>query len=483
MRSSGILLHITSLPETPFVGDMGPVAYRFVDFLKASGQKVWQILPLNPTHSAYGNSPYTSFSLFAGNPILISLEKLAEYGLLRREELPEERGKGKAEYDKAYEVKEKLLRAAFERFRGGEDFERFCEENAFWLEDYALFEALRRKLGHRWEEWGDDIKRRRDLEGLRRRMGEELEFFRFVQFIFYRQWHELKSYANSKGIKVMGDLPIYPAYHSADVWSNPHLFKLDTQLRPTHVAGVPPDYFSETGQLWGNPVYNWKTHEEEGFRWWVYRFAHAMKLFDILRIDHFRGYVAYWEVPYGEETAVKGRWVEVPYRELFRKVFDVAEPCRLVAEDLGYITPDVELFRRELGIPGMRVLQFGFLEEDSPHLPHNCTEEVYLFTGTHDNPPLRGWFRKLPSAERENLRRYLGFIPSEEEVCEKLIRLSYLSRAKVVILPMQDVLCLGEEARMNTPAKAEGNWLWRLEEIPGEEVSLHLKDLTKIYGR
>jgi len=482
MRIAGVLLPVTSLPGAPYVGDIGPSAYRFVEFLEMAGQRIWQVLPLTPTHPKLGNSPYNPLSLFGGNPLLLSLEKLREEGLLLEEELPKG-GEGKeVDYEKAHQVKGKLLRLAYGRFRGGEEFERFCEENEFWLEDYALFCALVERFGLNWENWDESIRRRENLSGLVRAFRDEIRFYKFLQFFFFKQWLELKEFANSRGVKLFGDLPLYPSYWSADVWANPHLFKLDKNLRPTHQAGVPPDYFSQTGQLWGNPVYNWRAHEEEGFLWWIKRFRHSLRLYDLLRLDHFRGYIAYWEVPYGERTAVRGRWAEAPGEALLKKVLSFTQACRLVAEDLGYITPEVELLRRELGIPGMRVLQFGFLERNSQHLPHNCSEEFLLYTGTHDNPPIRGWYEVCGEEEKENLRDYLGFLPKAEEVCEFLLRLAYMSRARAVIVPIQDILCLGNEARMNTPGKAEGNWRWRLENLP-QELSSHLMELTHVYGR
>lgn len=476
MRVAGILLHITSLPSPFGIGDLGPTAYQFVDFLYASGQKLWQVLPLNPTCVEHGNSPYFSISLFAGNPLLISPELLCKDGLLSEKDLEGCQVQGdKVDYPTAWSIKENILEKAYRNFSENDEYRNFLEENAYWLEDFCRFKVLKDKYRKPWNVWESE-----SIKGLEDKIKKE----KFLQFVFFKQWKALKAYANSKGIKIMGDLPIYPAFDSSDVWSNKDLFKLDEHNSPYVVAGVPPDYFSKEGQLWGNPVYNWERLKEEGFSWWIRRIRHNLRLFDLLRLDHFRGFVAYYEVPASEKTAVRGRWVSAPAEEFFTKLKEEFPDFPFVAEDLGLITKDVEDIRDRFGFPGMKVLVFAFESENHPYMPHNHNKNSFVYTSTHDNMPVRGWYlQELDPSSKERLFRYLGRELSEEDVSYALIRLAYMSVSKACVVPMQDLLNLGQDARMNTPGKKEGNWEWRLKDMPDDELSFKLKELCLTYGR
>jgi len=476
VRVAGILLHITSLPSPFCIGDLGPTAYQFVDFLYASGQKLWQVLPLNPTCVEHGNSPYFSISLFAGNPLLISPELLCKDGLLSEKDLEGCQVQGdKVDYPTAWSIKENILEKAYRNFSENDEYRNFLEENAYWLEDFCRFKVLKDKYRKPWNVWESE-----SIKGLEDKIKKE----KFLQFVFFKQWKALKAYANSKGIKIMGDLPIYPAFDSSDVWSNKDLFKLDEHNSPYVVAGVPPDYFSKEGQLWGNPVYNWERLKEEGFSWWIRRIRHNLRLFDLLRLDHFRGFVAYYEVPASEKTAVRGRWVSAPAEEFFTKLKEEFPDFPFVAEDLGLITKDVEDIRDRFGFPGMKVLVFAFESENHPYMPHNHNKNSFVYTSTHDNMPVRGWYlQELDPSSKERLFRYLGRELSEGDVSYALIRLAYMSVSKACVVPMQDLLNLGQDARMNTPGKKEGNWEWRLKDMPDDELSFKLKELCLTYGR
>jgi len=476
VRVAGILLHITSLPSPFGIGDLGTTAYQFVDFLYTSGQKLWQVLPLNPTCVEHGNSPYFSISLFAGNPLLISPELLYKDGLLSEKDLEGCQVQGdKVDYPTAWSIKENILEKAYRNFSENDEYRNFLEENAYWLEDFCRFKVLKDKYRKPWNVWESE-----SIKGLEDKIKKE----KFLQFVFFKQWKALKAYANSKGIKIMGDLPIYPAFDSSDVWSNKDLFKLDEHNSPYVVAGVPPDYFSKEGQLWGNPVYNWDRLKEEGFSWWIRRIRHNLRLFDLLRLDHFRGFVAYYEVPASEKTAVRGRWVSAPAEEFFAKLREEFPDFPFVAEDLGLITKDVEDIRDRFGFPGMKVLVFAFESENHPYMPHNHDKNSFVYTSTHDNMPVRGWYlQELDPSSKERLFRYLGRELSEEDVSYTLIRLAYMSVSKACIVPMQDLLNLGQDARMNTPGKKEGNWEWRLKDMPDDELSFKLKELCLTYGR
>ncbi len=495
-RGSGILLHITSLPSSYGIGDLGPWAYRYAGFLAQAKQSYWQILPLNPTSPAYGNSPYSSLSAFAGNTLLISPDLLLEEGWLTREEIepipsfPEDR----CNYTGVLPYKEGLLEKAYQRFRATpkarDRFEAFCSSQSAWLDDFSLFVVIKRHLqGQIWNQWPRDLRdrKRESVQAMEGRYREEVEKEKFLQFLFFKQWCAFKEHCNRKGIQLLGDLPIYINFDSADVWVNPLIFKLDEEKNPSFVSGVPPDYFSSTGQLWGNPVYHWDKLRETGFEWWIDRMAHHFRSFDAVRIDHFRGLVAYWEVPAGEETAVKGRWVEVPVRDFFKALLKRFFHLPIIAEDLGLITPDVREVLHQFGLPGMKVLLFAFGEDHPmhPYLPHTYERNCLVYTGTHDNNTIRGWFEKEASPDdKRRLFRYLGRQVPDDEIHLELIRLAMMSVARISIFPMQDLLGLGEEARMNRPGATWGNWEWRLR--PGElteAITGKLLEMTEIYGR
>ena len=494
-RESGILLHLTSLPSEYGIGDLGPEAYRFADFLEASGQRLWQVLPLNPTDPAFANSPYSSPSALAANPLLLSPEVLVEEGYLRREEtatvpdFPREF----VDYGPVSDYKRRLFELAHARFRQGwdrTDFQRFCSENAGWLEDYALFAALREHFHKRpWNEWPVEI-RERDPESLprvRERLGEKVELEQFLQYLAHRQWMSLKSYCSGKGIRVFGDIPIYVNFDSADVWTHTSLFNLDENRRPVTVAGVPPDYFSKTGQRWGNPVYRWEVLKETGYAWWVERIRRNLSLFDLVRIDHLRGLVSFWQVPAAEPTAVNGSWVQGPGDDFFRTLLRHFPSAPFIAEDLGIITQDVRDLMDRFQFPGMKVLLFAFGEElpTSPYAPHNHVENCLVYTGTHDNNTARGWYEsELTPEDRERINLYLGRAVGADEIAGELVRLAMTSVARIAVIPIQDLLGLGAEARMNQPASVAGNWKWRLRpDALTPDLAGRLLALAKISGR
>ncbi|MBW4653011.1 MAG: 4-alpha-glucanotransferase [Kaiparowitsia implicata GSE-PSE-MK54-09C] len=493
-RTSGLLLHPTSLSSPYGIGDLGPSAYEFVDFLWASGQRYWQVLPLGPT--GYGNSPYMCYSAMTGNPLLISLERLKEGGLLDAAdlaELPPYPGDW-VDYDVVRETKMPLLQRAAARFKQQatpgqwQEFELFCASRSFWLNDYALFMTLKAvNGGSSWHTWDGAIAQRDPtaLEEWRLKLSDDIFCQKFFQFEFFHQWQLLKRYANQRQIDIIGDIPIYVAHDSADVWAFPHLFHLDLETGlPQLMAGVPPDYFSDTGQLWGNPVYHWERMQATDFKWWIERFQATLEFVDIVRIDHFRGFCAYWAVPQGEETAMNGEWLEAPGVAFFEKLEQTLGRLPILAEDLGVITPDVEALRDRFQFPGMKVLQFAFGGDlDNPFLPFNFERNFVVYTGTHDNDTTLGWYDQLPEHERQNLAQYLG-LWSPDTVHWDLIRLAMSSVANQAIVPLQDVLGLGGDCRMNFPGKPEGNWGWRLK--PGQlngDLSDRLHHLTRIYGR
>ncbi len=494
-RRSGILLHITSLPSPYGVGDLGEWAYRFADYLVEAGQSIWQVLPLNPTSSICGHSPYCSYSAFGGSPLLISPDLLIRDGLLRASDV--ENGpvfqEERVDYDVASAYKYLLLRIACERFRSsaGRDceFDRFCRENAWWLDDYALFICVKAKFGHIvWRAWPAEVRDRADwaLGGLREELREGIFAEKFFQYVLFRQWMALKKYCNSKNIQVVGDMPIYVSYDSADVWANPHLFKLNHDKSPMFVAGVPPDYFSSTGQLWGNPVYDWKRLQEYHYTWWVKRMEHNLKLFDMIRLDHFRGFVGYWEVPAGETTAINGEWVDAPAADFFNTLLRHFPYLPIIAEDLGIITADVREVMDAYGFPGMKLLLFAFGDDlaANPYVPHNHKMNCVVYTGTHDNNTALGWFTREAGESKERLFKYLGRRLNEDEVSWEFIRLALSSVASTAVVPFQDVLGLGEESRMNVPAVTYGNWAWRA--LPRQmtpDLASRLQEMTKIYGR
>ncbi len=490
-RASGVLLHPTSLPGRYGIGELGEEAARFIDFLVSSRQRIWQVLPLGPT--SYGDSPYQSFSAFAGNPMLISLPQLVGDGWLSQEDLSGAPAFSPDAVDFGWVLswKKPLLRRAFEAFeqRANEasrrEFEAFITRQAPWLLDFARFMAFKSHFeGKAWGEWDPAIRNRdpQALESLSAELGAEIRFHQFLQYVFFRQWGAVKSYANSRGIQVMGDIPIFVAYDSADVWANPELFYLDEKGHPTVVAGVPPDYFSETGQLWGNPLYRWDVMKKQGYRWWIQRLSKAMALYDLIRVDHFRGFEAYWEVPAGEETAINGRWVEAPGADLFETVSRELGKLPIVAEDLGVITPEVEALRDQFGFPGMKILQFAFSDPSNAYLPHHYGQNCVVYTGTHDNDTTQGWYDAATPQERDYMRRYLGC--DGTDASWDLIRLGMMSVADRAVFPMQDLLSLGSEARLNTPGKASGNWSWRYRsEVLTEGLANRLAGLTVLYAR
>ncbi|MBN1831681.1 MAG: 4-alpha-glucanotransferase [Deltaproteobacteria bacterium] len=494
-RRSGILLHLTSLPSAFGIGDMGPSAYRFVDFLAESGQTYWQILPLNPTDSLHGNSPYHSSSAFAFNPLLISPEALIQEGWLLQEDVEtlEEFPPRKIDYKSVTAYRNRLFDRAFERFKSRnrvEEYDQFCSANAFWLDDFVLFSALKSHFhGQAWTEWPDELRDRHPdaLQSMRKILRKEIEKEAFLQFLCFRQWGHLKDYCNGKQIQIIGDVPIYVVHDSAAVWVYPELFELDGGKRALKVAGVPPDYFSETGQLWGPPVYRWDILRKEGYHWWVQRIGHNLKLFDFLRIDHFRGFVGYWQVHASEKNAINGEWVKGPGEDFFDVILSHFPDAPIIAEDLGLITPDVHEVMNRFGFPGMKVLLFAFGQDlpTNPYAPHNHIENCVVYTGTHDNNTAKGWFEEEASPEeRRRLLSYIGREFTGEEIHWELIRLAMMSVARTVIIPMQDVLGLDGNARMNRPGKKAGNWQWRLlEKELTSSLAERLSEMTHIYGR
>ncbi len=497
-RSSGILLHPTSLPGPYGIGDIGPQAYRFLDWLSLTGSKLWQVLPLGPT--GYGDSPYQCFSAFAGNPYLISPDELLTDGLLNQDDL---NGMKDLPVSHVYfglliPRKLDLLQKAFSNYQAHPEqlqpaFEYFCAENASWLENYTLFMALKENNGGgSWSGWPEPLRARKKT-AMRKAQSEFVESimrFAFYQFIFFRQWNKLRAYAMERGIQIIGDIPIFVAYDSADVWAHPELFFLDHAGNPTVVAGVPPDGFSATGQLWGNPLYHWKVHKKDGYAWWLSRVRSSLKIFDILRFDHFRGFAGYYEIPADHKTAESGRWVTGPGQDLFRAIdkylgHDLTTPgpgLPFIAEDLGLVTPDVIELLEAFKLPGMKVLQFGFSGPDNPFLPHNYGLNCVAYTGTHDNDTARGWFETANPHEREFARRYLRIDGSD--FAWDLIRAVWGSVADVVITPMQDVLNCGGEARMNYPSRLGGNWEWRMSENDlREDLAGTLRELNWLYNR
>lgn len=491
-RSSGILLHITSLPGPYGIGTMGLEAFEFVDFLVSSGQKIWQILPLG--HTGYGDSPYQCFSAFAGNPLLINLEKLVNEGLLASSELPDKIkfSDDEVDFGAIYQYKYPLLRKAFVRFKANNSkirkmqYENFAKKSKYWLDDYSFFMALKNHFGGKsWSEWEPGVKTRQPevLADLRVKLADDIDYFCFLQFVFFRQWQELKSYANLNDIKIIGDIPLYVAADSADVWSKPEFFDLDTKLKPRTVAGVPPDYFSETGQLWGNPIYNWETLQKDEFSWWVERVKANLVLYDVLRIDHFRGLAAYWAVPFGEPTAIKGKWITAPGFELLETLFDKLDNPPIIAEDLGVITPDVIDLRDGFGLPGMKILQFAFdSAEDNDFMPHTFDKNCLVYTGTHDNDTTLGQFKSVKDDDRLLMKKY--FHVDELDPTWSFIKLAWSTVADLAIAPMQDLLRLDSEARMNFPGKPSGYWKWRYrKESVKPELAEELLELTRLYGR
>lgn len=494
-RKSGILCHITSLPSPYGIGTLGDEALDFIDFLVLSGQSSWQILPLGLT--GFGDSPYQSFSTRAGNPYLIDPDLLIQEGLLRPEDpaaFDFGRDPSRVDFHLMWANRRKLLRRAWETYQGGsfptlaQEFSRFClKEDPDWLHDFALFMTLKDLEGGKpWQDWPKAYKLRDPLAllDLERDREDALLFEKFLQFLFFRQWDRVKAYAREAGIEMIGDLPIYVAEDSVEVWLEPGLFQLDEDLKPSRVAGCPPDGFSDEGQLWGNPLYDWEAHEAEGFRWWTDRVAFQLRLYDWLRIDHFRGLESYWAVPYGDKNARRGRWLPGPADALFEAIREALGPLPIIAEDLGYMTVEVEAFRDRTGFPGMKVLQFAFNPDaQSDYLPHNLPEKAVLYTGTHDNDTLAAWFVLADPAELAFAKAYLG-LNEEEGLVRGMMRAAATSVCQTVIFQMQDLLELGDESRMNRPGTAEGNWQWRM--LPGAltlDLASRMRELTRMSGR
>jgi 4-alpha-glucanotransferase len=490
-RSAGVLLHPTSLPGPFGIGDLGDGAYAWVDALARARQTWWQVLPLGPT--GYGDSPYQSFSTFAGNPNLLCPEALVRDGLLRQADLAgADFPAGRVEFGRVIPFKKRLLARAWENFRAGQaaqlrpPFEGFCTREASWLEDFALFMALKDVHGGgSWQSWPPELKLREPsaLDRARRELADAIGTHRLGQFLFFRQWGDLKRYANSRGLGLIGDVPIFVATDSADVWANPELFLLDEGRLPRVVAGVPPDYFSATGQLWGNPLYDWDSLKRTNYAWWVARLRATLQQVDLVRLDHFRGFEAYWEIPAGECTAQKGRWVKGPGADVIETLRRALGGLPFIAEDLGRITPEVEALREQFGLPGMRILQFAFGgATETRFLPHNFDRNTVVYTGTHDNDTTRGWYAAITGEERQYLRRYTGRDGSD--VAWDLIRMAWASVADYAVAPLQDLLDLGTEARMNLPGRPWGNWGWHVApDMPTEAALGRLAGLTQSYQR
>ena len=498
-RYSGILMHISSLPSQFGIGDLGPQAYQFADMLAQNKQHFWQILPLNPTEQKHDNSPYHSFAAFAGNPLFISPELLYQDGLLDLEDLNNNIPSlnNWIDFPRVYPLKNKLIGKACQKLEKlkiiNKDFERFCQDHAFWLDDYTLFQVLGTQYPSKgWNEWPSDIKNRNSgtINVLKIKMAEEIKRQKLIQFLFFRQWEHLKNYCHKKKIKIIGDMPIYVTYNSADVWTHPDLFKLDQDKRQLFKAGVPPDYFSQTGQLWGNPVYQWQVHQKEHFSWWMQRIRQNLQLVDWLRIDHFRGLAAYWEIPVNEKTAINGHWIKAPIIQFIKSLMCKFPHLPFIAEDLGIITEDVARIIEKYHFPGMRVLLFAFGDDfpDSTHLPHHHITNCVVYTGTHDNNTIQGWInQELNSKLKKHLSQYLGKARLSDESHWDLIRMAQGSVARLAIIPIQDILGLGEESRMNHPANSQNNWRWQLTSEQISELKKkalpRLKKLSEIYGR
>ena len=489
MRASGILMHITSLPDAYGIGTMGSQAYEFVDFLQKTGQRYWQILPLTPT--GYGDSPYQSCSTFAGNPYLIDLQQLIEVGLLREEEVsgiswceqPQ-----RVDYCLLYQNRLAVLRLAYGRFQGSAEYEAFCQKNDSWLPDFALYMALKEKFqGLPWYQWERSLKFREPqaLHQAKAELQSEIDFFSFVQFLFYEQWDALRSYAHEKGVAIIGDVPIYVPYDSVEVWKEPACFQLDENGVPTAIAGVPPDGFTKDGQLWGNPLYRWDAMQKDGYQWWLERLSAAGNCYDVVRFDHFRGLEAYWSVPYGDTTARNGRWVKGPGLDFVQTLQEKLPHIRFIAEDLGFLTPEVLELRDKSGFPGMKVLEFAFdSREPSPYLPHTYPKNSVCYTGTHDNMTMGQWLETASNEAVAYAKSYMC-LNENEGLVWGAIRTAMASVSDLCIIPMQDYLNLGAEARMNCPGTMSGdNWTWRAEEdYLQENLAQRIFDMTKLYGR
>ncbi len=483
---------VASLPGNYGIGSFSKEAYKFIDDLKAAGQSYWQILPLGPT--GYGDSPYQSFSTFAGNPYFVDLDTLVEEGLLKKEECTKfnwGRDKNRIDYEKIYLSRFKALKLAYKRFDAGKDrkYKSFVSRNRFWLDDYTLYMAVKNSFGGvSFSRWDDDIRlrKRAALAAYKKKFEDEINFYKFIQYEFDKQWMSLKAYANKNGIEIIGDIPIYVAFDSADTWASPELFQLDENRVPTSVAGTPPDAFSKTGQLWGNPLYEWKHHKETGYEWWIKRMRHCQRLYDVVRIDHFRAFDEYYAIPYGDKTAVNGKWVKGPGIGLFKAMKKELGDINVIAEDLGFLTPTVLKLVKDTGFPGMKVLQFAFdSREDSDYLPHNYVKNCVVYTGTHDNYTILSWYDSISKKDRKYADDYLNNEGhTGKELAWDYIRLAMASCADTCIIPMQDYLCLGVEGRINVPSTTGGNWVWRMDRKAfSKSLARQMKYITALYSR
>lgn len=491
MRRSGILMPVFSLPSQYGIGCFSKEAYQFVDFLKEAGQTYWQILPLGPT--GYGDSPYQAFSTFAGNPYFIDLNDLAERGYIDKEELETYDFGGNEEYidyEKLYTSRFQVLRKAYANSHIADDckFKAFCDKNDYWLTDYALYMAIKGTMDNQsYDRWPDELRTRKQnaLKAFADKNTDEILFYKFQQYMFYEQWMRLKKYANENGIEIIGDIPIYVALDSADTWSNPSLFQFDNEGKPKAVAGCPPDAFSETGQLWGNPLYDWEYHRKTGYDWWLRRIAYCFELYDVVRIDHFRGFDEYYAIPYGDKTAEFGHWEKGPGYDLFKEMKEKLGDKHVIAEDLGFLTKSVIRLLKRTGYPGMKVLQFAFdASGESNYLPHNYDKNCVVYTGTHDNDTTPGWYAEMPANDKKFAKQYLNFKGNKS--CElHFIRAALASVAETAIIPMQDYIGAGSEARINHPSTIGANWKWRMKNtvLSNSELSKEIFEMSRLYGR
>ena len=491
MRRSGILMPVFSLPSQYGIGCFSKEAYQFVDFLKEAGQTYWQILPLGPT--GYGDSPYQAFSTFAGNPYFIDLNDLAERGYIDKEELETYDFGGNEEYidyEKLYTSRFQVLRKAYANSHIADDckFKAFCDKNDYWLTDYALYMAIKGTMDNQsYDRWPDELRTRKQnaLKAFADKNTDEILFYKFQQYMFYEQWMRLKKYANENGIEIIGDIPIYVALDSADTWSNPSLFQFDNEGKPKAVAGCPPDAFSETGQLWGNPLYDWEYHRKTGYDWWLRRIAYCFELYDVVRIDHFRGFDEYYAIPYGDKTAEFGHWEKGPGYDLFKEMKEKLGDKHVIAEDLGFLTKSVIRLLKRTGYPGMKVLQFAFdASGESNYLPHNYDKNCVVYTGTHDNDTTPGWYAEMPANDKKFAKQYLNFKGNKS--CElHFIRAALASVAETAIIPMQDYIGAGSEARINHPSTIGANWKWRMKNsvLSNSELAKEIFEMSRLYGR
>ena len=496
-RSSGILAHITSIPSKFGIGDLGPECYDFVNLLADLNQHFWSILPLHPTSIVYGNSPYQTDSAFAGNTLLISPELLAEDNLISKNIFSnfswDDR---RVDYEKVTEFKRSMIEEAFEKFSKSKgrklnsslDYYAFCEKNSYWLDDYALYKSLKEKIKKPWHKWPYEIRNREPqrLKKERERFEERIELEKFSQYVFLSQWISLKKHCKKKNIKIIGDLAFYVGYDSADVWSNSKFFQLDEKNKPKFIGGVPPDYFSDTGQRWDNPVYDWKMLKKKEYRWWINRIGNDLRLLDAMRLDHFRGFVAYWRIPWKSKTAKSGKWIRAPTKSFFEKVEKKFPEMPFIAEDLGYITEPVRRTKEKLRIPGMRVLVFAFDgKKDNPHIPRNYNKIAVVYTGTHDTNTVKGWFlNETDPKKKKRIEQYIGKSVDSENISRELIKIAISSKANLCIIPIQDVLCLGSEHRMNNPSVGKNNWTWRVrkDELDAQALGW-MKQITSKFNR